>query len=119
MAVLLFSAALLQAASVYPADTNCADAGDGSTMAMQACLWEQSKVWGQRLNVEYQAALRRREIDSGKLRSAQRAWLKYRDANCEAYDTVRGSISGILVGKCWRDMTRARTLELHEMSWIG
>ncbi|MEO6359849.1 MAG: lysozyme inhibitor LprI family protein [Sphingomicrobium sp.] len=117
--MVLAAAVLLQVAAVYPADPDCADSGDGSTMAMQACLSEQSKIWEHRLNAEYQAALKRREIEASKLRSAQRAWLKYRNANFEAYGTVQGSIRGILAGTCWRDMTRARALELHEMSWIG
>jgi uncharacterized protein YecT (DUF1311 family) len=116
-AILAF--AMLQAASPYPADADCENYGDGSTAAMSECLSAQSNTWNQRLNVEYREALKRGEIKASKLRSAQRAWLRYRDANCEAYYSVKGTISTTLTGHCYVDMTRARALELHEMSWLG
>lgn len=115
----ILAAAMLQAALPYPADADCENYGDGSTVAMSECLSAQSKTWDQRLNVEYSAALKRGEIEADKLRSAQRAWLRYRDANCAAYYSVKGTINITLTGHCYVDMTRARTLELHEMSWLG
>lgn len=115
----LTAAAFLQAASPFPADPDCSMSGDGSTVAMVACLSGQSELWDRRLNDAYRAALKRAEIEPRKLRYAQRAWLKYRDANCAAYASVQGSISRILATKCWRDVTRDRAIELHEMTWTG
>ena len=103
----------------YPPDPDCQGYRDGSTVAMSECLKSQSDIWARRLQVEYRAAHSRAEVEVSKLRRAQRDWLRYRDANCEAYDTVKGSIHTILAGTCWRNMTRDRTLELREMSWIG
>lgn len=68
----------------YPADADCQKYADGSTAAIAECLKAQSEMWERLLNDEYQAALRRREIDARKLRSSQRAWLRYRNANCDA-----------------------------------
>jgi uncharacterized protein YecT (DUF1311 family) len=115
--ILLIAFAAIQAA--YPPDSDCQDYGDGSTMAMSKCFKSQSETWERRLDEEYRAALARAEIDPNTLRAAQRAWLRYRDTNCEAYHTVKGSIATILTERCWRDMTRDRTLELHDMIWTG
>ena len=112
-------AAVVQSAVNYPPDTDCQEAGDGSTYAMAQCFTAPSNVWDTRLNAEYQAALKFAEVKRRSLVKAQRAWLLYRDANCEAYYTVNGSIRTILAGKCWRDMTRDRTLELQQMAWTG
>lgn len=103
----------------YPPDAACQDHGDGSTMAMSECLMSQSDIWERRLQLEYRAAIARAEVDVDKLKRAQGAWLRYRDTNCEAYNSVKGSIRAILTGTCWRDMTRDRTLELKEMGWAG
>ena len=120
MILLVVAAAALQTpASSYPSDAPCQDYGDGSTFAMVECFGTQSEVWDKRLNEEYRRATARAEVDRHKLRDAQRTWLRFRSRNCETYATVNGSISRILSAKCWRDMTRDRTLELREMSWVG
>ncbi|MEJ2408912.1 MAG: lysozyme inhibitor LprI family protein [Novosphingobium sp.] len=103
----------------YPPDADCQEYKDGSTIAISECLKAQAAKWEERLATEYSAAIERAEVNVETLETAQRAWLKYRDINCEAYDTVEGSIHTILAGRCWRDMTRDRTLELREMKWTG
>src|SRR5690349_2055790 len=51
--------------------------------AMNACSLEQWKRADTALNHDYQALLQRMDPKSQKLlRSAQRAWLAYRDAEC-------------------------------------
>ena len=105
--------------NAYPPDADCQNYDGGSTMAMSECFQMQSDIWEKRLNLEYRAAMKRAEVDPGKLRTGQRAWLRYRDANCDTYYSVEGTIHTILTGLCWRDMTRARTLELRDMSWTG
>lgn len=105
--------------AVYPSDSACEENGDGSTMAMAECFKAQSDAWTRRLTIEYAAALASGEVDAARLRQAQRAWLRYRDANCAMYYAVKGSIHTILAGRCVRDMTRDRTLELWEMRWTG
>jgi len=117
LAVLAFAQAA--PAGPYPPDPDCQIYGDGSTIAMAECLSAQSDTWERRLDAAYAAALASGEVDRVKLRQAQRAWLRYRDANCEMYDAVSGSIHTILAGTCQRNMTRDRTLELTDMRWTG
>jgi uncharacterized protein YecT (DUF1311 family) len=52
---------------------------------------------------------------SEKLRIAQRAWIKYRDANCEAEAELYagGSVEPTVRAGCLERVTRARIAELH------
>ena len=56
------------------------------------------------------------EADRGRdlLRAAERAWIKYRDANCDYYAAGEGSISRVNAAWCMRDMTEKRAKELAE-----
>jgi uncharacterized protein YecT (DUF1311 family) len=47
-----------------------------------------------------------------QLRTAQRLWIQYRDANCLYYDLGEGTIARIDAAECMRKMTEARALEL-------
>lgn len=52
-----------------------------------------------------------------KLRTAQQAWIKYRDANCDSVSEFSGGGSAVTFeyNFCLADMTVARAKELHEM----
>lgn len=52
-----------------------------------------------------------------KLRTAQQAWIKYRDANCDYVSEFSGGGSAVTFeyNFCLADMTAARTKELQEM----
>jgi uncharacterized protein YecT (DUF1311 family) len=52
-----------------------------------------------------------------KLRAAQQAWIKYRDANCDYVSEFSGGGSAVTFeyNFCLADMTTARTKELQEM----
>ncbi len=50
--------------------------------------------------------------NASKLREAERAWIKYRDANCAYYAAGEGTIARINAAACMRDMTKARAEEL-------
>jgi uncharacterized protein YecT (DUF1311 family) len=121
MSTLLALALLLQSSTsdVYPIDPDCSEAADGSTVGISECFSRQAGVWEKRLDFEYSEALKRREVDHAALRKGQEAWIKFRDLNCETYRSVQGTISIILTGRCWLEMTRNRALELHGMTWIG
>ena len=94
----------------YPLDAVCA-AED--TVGMIECQKRDLSVWDARLNDEYQKALGRvGAVSREKLRQAQRAWLQYRAANCEVYESHGGTIHFLLGGGCMIRMTRERTLEL-------
>jgi uncharacterized protein YecT (DUF1311 family) len=109
------TAALIGAAvSAYGGDQGNPDENcDGSTYEMVECLKAQTAHWDKRLNAAYKSALdaaqpKQRE----QLRTAQRLWIQYRDANCLYYDLGEGTIARIEAGDCMRKMTKARALEL-------
>lgn len=89
-----------------------------TTYAIAECLDERTKVWDQRLNQAYQALLAmlrhdtnpQRRIDA--LKTAERAWLQYRNAQCNFYETADGTIRIIEVASCARDLTQARAIVL-------
>ncbi|MBO6756846.1 MAG: DUF1311 domain-containing protein [Roseibium sp.] len=81
------------------------------------------------LNTAYNAAMAAmRETDSylpdnlkgaaDALRSAQRAWIPYRDAACAAYgyQARGGSMEPMLIYACRADLTRQRTGELMDLA---
>src|SRR4051812_11628918 len=68
----------------------------------------------QRLNDAYRR-LTARATANGRVRlqAAERLWMQYRDANCEAVSGARGgSMRPMLVADCQTRMTEARTKEL-------
>lgn len=64
------------------------------------------------------------ELSSGEssaakaLLTAQRAWINYRDAHCEAvgFQARGGSMQPMLVSGCLAELTRARTEELSTLA---
>jgi uncharacterized protein YecT (DUF1311 family) len=88
----------------------------GNTFEMVECLKARTARWDKRMNVAYQQALK----DAGdkqreQLRTAQRLWIQYRDANCLYYGLGEGTIAHIDAGECMRNLTQARARELEEI----
>ena len=86
---------------------------DGSTLQMVDCLKAKTAQWDKRMTIAYQQAIK----DAGQqqrdqLRTAQRLWIQYRDANCLYYGMGEGSIARIDAGECMRNITEARAREL-------
>jgi uncharacterized protein YecT (DUF1311 family) len=86
---------------------------DGNTFQMVECLKAKTAQWDKRLNIAYQKAVQ----DAGstqrdQLRTAQRLWVQYRDANCLYYGMGEGTIARLDAGECMRSMTEARAKEL-------
>lgn len=85
----------------------------GSTPEMVDCLMAQHAHWDKQLTIAYQQAMKdANPTGKDKLREAERAWIKYRDANCAYYAAGEGSIARINEVACLRDMTKARAEEL-------
>ncbi len=85
----------------------------GSTPEMVECLMAQHAHWDKELTIAYQEAMRNAPPAQKKeLREAERAWIKYRDANCAYYAAGEGTIARIDAAACLRDMTERRALEL-------
>jgi uncharacterized protein YecT (DUF1311 family) len=95
---------------------------------MTACTAAETEAWDRLLNEGYAEAVllaRRRallEEEAGAtppphedlLRDAQRAWLAFRDADCEQEAALwgEGSMRRIAAATCMLDRTATRTLEL-------
>ena len=80
---------------------------------MVDCLMAQHAHWDKELTIAYQQAMRDAPpAQKQKLREAERAWIKYRDANCGYYAAGEGTIARINAAVCLRDMTKKRAEEL-------
>ena len=86
---------------------------DGGTYEMVDCLNAQRAHWDKELTIAYQQALKNAGPQQRDLlRQAERAWIKYRDANCDYYAAGEGTIARIDAAECLRRMTEARAREL-------
>lgn len=86
---------------------------DGSTPEIVDCLMAQRAHWDKELTIAYQEAMKdAAPAQKEKLREAERAWIKYRDANCAYYLAGEGTIARINAAACFRDMTKRRAEEL-------
>ncbi|HVG34914.1 MAG TPA: lysozyme inhibitor LprI family protein [Pyrinomonadaceae bacterium] len=122
LSALLFSIGLcFLVASNVPAQNPqttdpCADAQ--TTVEMRDCAGKEYKQADAELNAVYKRlmATLSDKAEQASLKSAQQAWLKYRDANCEfdAFENRGGTIYPVVYTSCLTAMTRARTKELQE-----
>ena len=96
-------------------------AAQTSTRAMSGCIGDEAARHDVRLNRAYQAALGRLEVPRQRaaLRQAQRAWIAFRDADCDSYsDADWGPSSGVDENACLlkRTAERADELETYRLS---
>ena len=112
----------IAAMAVFELPAHAGDAGDpeqncdGSTPEIVDCLAVKTARWDKRMTIAYQKALK----DAGpqqhdQLRTAQRLWIQYRDANCLFYDMGEGTIARVDAAECMRSMTEARARELENV----
>jgi uncharacterized protein YecT (DUF1311 family) len=87
---------------------------DGSTAEMVDCLGAKTARWDKRMTIAYQEALKNAASPQqhDQLRTAQRLWIQYRDANCLYYGMGEGTIARVDAAECVRSMTEARAREL-------
>jgi uncharacterized protein YecT (DUF1311 family) len=96
---------------------------------MNFCAASDYETADEELNTEYQSVrkvLAERDSSADEdgegavkaLLAAQRAWIAYRDANCEAvgFQARGGTMEPLLVSSCLADMSRKRTEELRSLS---
>lgn len=82
---------------------------------MNQCAKKAFEAADAKLNPAYQRLLAMLDAEEkAQLQEAQRAWLKYRDTNCEfvADEYKGGSIRPMILGYCLADVTKRRTTEL-------
>ncbi len=93
----------------------CADAQTQTEMTI--CWGNQYKAADRRLNEAYkQFAAKLDEAERAQLKTAQLAWVKYRDANCEFVgDQYKGgTMRPMIAAICLTDVTDNRTRELKQ-----
>jgi uncharacterized protein YecT (DUF1311 family) len=90
---------------------------DGSTQATVECLNTKTAEWDKRMTIAYQVLMKKAEASQrDQLRTAQRFWIQYRDANCMYYALGEGSMSRIDAAECLRSMTATRAREFETMT---
>lgn len=110
------------AAGVAPAEvpaqysqtyTACMDKAS-STTSMVGCIGVEHKAQDTKLNKAYKTLMNTLSSErQGELRSAQRAWIAYRDANCQFYfDPEGGTMARLQANQCVLSMTAQRAAEL-------
>lgn len=117
----LFSTSLLASAVVYGEEAqqsydDCQQSAV-TTTDIVACITEAFEREDQRLNDNYQQ-LRSQLSDPRKeqLLTAQRAWIAYKEANCDFYaDPEGGTLARISANSCVLTETTHRADELEEL----
>jgi uncharacterized protein YecT (DUF1311 family) len=111
-------AALLLAVAASSSWAQQAECSNAPTqIAMDECIGKNLKAADQKLNETYRALLAKVSKDGAEqLRRAQRAWVGWRDAQCEFdnMSTRGGSIHSSMVAMCVEHFTREQTKHLDE-----
>jgi uncharacterized protein YecT (DUF1311 family) len=109
-------AALAALALVYPSFASGQNCKNPDTqMAMNVCAARDYEREDKRLNQAYRDLVAKLEQGKReKLRDVQRAWLSYRDLNCDfqSDDYQGGSIYSLIQSSCLAEMTKQRTKDL-------
>jgi len=94
--------------------SKCMDKSDGVTVEMLGCIAAETKLQDARLNKVYKDVIvELSEPRKKELRDAQRAWIKYRDANCKFYnDPDGGTMASVRSSDCFMMTTASRVKEL-------
>jgi uncharacterized protein YecT (DUF1311 family) len=120
---LSFASALLLATSAALAASeremsqeysSCIDKANGVNLALIDCALAETKRQDARLNENYKRLMSKlTEERKSALLEAQRAWIKFRDANCAFWDDPAGGQSAAVTAKeCILTMTADRASEL-------
>lgn len=92
----------------------CMDKADGVTADMLDCIGSETKRQDTRLNKAYKEVMAQLSPARNKeLQAAQRAWIKFRDANCNFYaDPEGGTMATVSSNDCFMSATASRAKEL-------
>ncbi len=112
--ILAISAAALIGAAAFAFAEDAEKSCDGSTYEIVECQKGKLAVLDKRLYAAYEKALSMAQSkkQQEQLRVAQRAWLKFRDTDCDYYELGEGTIARIEGGVCMLTLTQQRAEEL-------
>jgi len=96
-----------------PAFEKCMETAT-TTVDMVNCTNNETKLQDARLNKAYKSLSANLPAQrKSELLNAQRAWLKYRDANCNYIATLTGGTMDLVNGNsCFMEMTTERAVQL-------
>lgn len=117
---LAFAAAMPLVASAQESNLSkkydaCMDKSDGVTTNMIDCIGAEFDRQDVRLNKAYKTLMAADQPPERKkqLQATQRAWIKFRDLNCDFYhDPYGGTIARVNANSCMMRMTADRAKEL-------
>jgi uncharacterized protein YecT (DUF1311 family) len=94
--------------------TTCMAKANGANPDMIDCIMAEAKQQDARLNENYKRLMSKLSEERKKtLLEAQRAWIRFRDANCAFWDDPAGGQSAAVTAKeCFLTMTADRASEL-------
>ncbi len=94
--------------------STCMDKAGGITANMLDCIGAETQRQDARLNRAYKDVMAQLSAARKKqLQEAQRAWIRYRDANCGFYaDPDGGTLATVNGNDCFMSATAARAKEL-------
>jgi uncharacterized protein YecT (DUF1311 family) len=115
-ALLLAASTVLAASETEMSDeySSCVDKANAATPALIDCALAETKRQDARLNENYKKLMSKLTDErKNALLEAQRAWIKFRDANCAFWDDPSGGQSAAVTAKeCILTMTADRASEL-------
>ena len=96
----------------------CMDKSGGVTAKMIECTSDEKARQDARLNENYKKLMSKLSAKRTKmLLEAQRAWIKFRDANCNFYFDPEGGTAALLAGTdCFLQVTADRAKELRNLT---
>src|SRR3954447_3571791 len=98
--------------------SGCMDKSNGNTAGMTDCIAAETKRQDARLNENYKRLVSKLSAKrKNTLQGAQRAWVKFRDANCSFYSDPDGGTAALLDGRdCFLQATAGRAKELRNLT---
>lgn len=94
----------------------CSARGGDSTMAMVECESRLAGFWDSELNRVYGRLMETLEPAArDALRQTQRTWLTWRDARCQPWGYVQGTMYRIVGAGCFTDTVRTRVADLEDL----
>jgi uncharacterized protein YecT (DUF1311 family) len=93
----------------------CMDKAGGVTSEMLGCIAAEIKIEDAQLNENYKTLMAKLSKQrKTELQEAQRAWIKFRELNCNFYGD-EGSIAQVAINSCFLDATTDRANELKRL----
>jgi uncharacterized protein YecT (DUF1311 family) len=95
----------------------CEEMKEGSTLASACYAERNAQKTDKKLNESYNLLMKafvKYGKPKEKLVNAERAWIKYRDQQCEL-ENVMGGINGVASAQCMSELTSERLQKINEL----